>query len=293
MKHDVIEIQGLQKSYGPTQILKNLNWNIQAGQAIGLLARNGAGKSTLFETILGLQDADGGQVRIFGEDIKKMSDATRAKIGFVPQNPDLYGWLSPRMMLQYFENFYPRWNRNRVESLLHRWDLHDIGERLICTLSPGQKQRLSIIRAVAHDPELLILDEPAASLDPGARREFLREIVDILTQQETTLLYSTHILSDLERVAMDCAFMAHGKIQLQAPLDALHEQVFHVNLSQSEAQALQGIGVRLLKQSQITSTGMRALLWFEHGQMQSARSKFPHLHLENITLEDFFIEVTA
>jgi ABC-2 type transport system ATP-binding protein len=224
MKPIVVDISAISKSFGSQAVLRQLDWQLEQGSVIGLLGRNGAGKSTLMECLLGLRETDGGTVRLFGEPAGNLSDAARARIGYVPQKSELFEWLTPLQMLAYFKALYPRWNEAKVQGLLQRWGFGpDLLDKQIGRLSGGEKQRLSIIRALAHEPELLVLDEPVASLDPAGRRDFLRELVDGVLERDTTVIFSTHILSDLERVALDVAFLQDGRITLQSQLDSLLE----------------------------------------------------------------------
>jgi ABC-2 type transport system ATP-binding protein len=214
-----VEIEGLTLAYGRRQVLQDLQWRLDPGQVVGLLGRNGAGKTTLLEALLGLRDASAGSVHLFGQPAARLDDAARARIGYVPQQSDLFEELRAEELLAYFRSFYPRWNAAKVQGLLERWAVpRDIP---IGRMSGGQQQRLSLIRALAHEPELLVLDEPVASLDPLARRDFLRELVERVLDRGTTVVFSTHILSDLERVAFNVAFLREGRIALQSPLDEL------------------------------------------------------------------------
>ena len=181
-----------------------------------------------------MRQPQAGEALLFGEPARSPSDATRARIGYVPQQADLFEDLTAPQLLDYFRSFYPRWNGEKVQQLLGRWDI-PLKQR-IGSLSGGQQQRLSIIRALAHEPELLILDEPVAALDPLARRDFLRELVEQVLERGTTVVFSTHILSDLERVAAEVAFMRGGRIALQAPLDELLDQTRAVTGRSSKAQ---------------------------------------------------------
>jgi ABC-2 type transport system ATP-binding protein len=217
-------MSSVSKFFGSRHVLDRLDWQVMPGQVIGLLGRNGAGKSTLLECMLGLREADAGSVSLFGEDVANLSEGARARIGYVPQKSDLFDWLTPVQMLDYFQAMYPRWNTAKVEGLLPRWGFDPLmRNKQIKKLSGGEQQRLSIIRALAHDPDLLILDEPVSALDPVGRRDFLRELVDQVIERGTTVVFSTHILSDLERVAFDLAFLKDGRIVLQGQADALLE----------------------------------------------------------------------
>ncbi len=217
-----VEIEGLTLAYGRQPVLQGLQWRLDPGQVVGLLGRNGAGKTTLLEALLGLRDASAGSVQLFGQPAARLDDATRARIGYVPQQSDLFEELRADELLAYFRSFYPRWNEAKVQGLLERWAVpRDIPAG---RMSGGQQQRLSLIRALAHEPELLVLDEPVASLDPLARRDFLRELVEQVLDRGTTVVFSTHILSDLERVAFNVAFLREGRIALQSPLDELLDE---------------------------------------------------------------------
>jgi len=216
-----LRLQGLDVAFGAQRVLQGLDWSLPTGQVVGLLGRNGAGKTTLIEALLGLREPDAGTALLFGQPVAQLSDAARARIGYVPQRSDLFEWLTADQLLAYFRSFYPRWNTAKVDGLMSRWDI--ARDKPISKLSGGQQQRLSIVRALAHDPELLVLDEPVASLDPAGRRDFLSELVEQVVDRRTTIVFSTHILSDLERVALDVAFLTGGRIALHAPLDELLE----------------------------------------------------------------------
>jgi len=265
-------------------VLKGLDWQLLPGQVVGLLGRNGAGKTTLLETLLGLRQPQSGAVRLFGEDVARLSDEARARIGYVPQNSDLFESFTPAQLMAYFKSFYPRWNEARVEGLLSRWDI--TRDKPIRKLSGGQKQRLSIIRALAHEPDLLVLDEPVASLDPVGRRDFLRELVEQVLDRGTTVVFSTHILSDLERVAFNLAFLSEGRIALQAPLDELLEQVRAFTGSVSELAALFArLNAQPLKRTPLEAGRERVLARLPAGVAAPADA-------QAVNLEDLFAELT-
>jgi ABC-2 type transport system ATP-binding protein len=272
-----VQATGLHLAYGSTPVLQGLDWQLLPGQVVGLLGRNGAGKTTLLETLLGLREPQAGTVRLFGQRAGQLDDATRARIGYVPQSSELFEELTPDQLLAYFRSFYPRWNSAKVESLLTRWQLPR--SQLIGRLSAGQQQRLSIIRALAHEPDLLVLDEPVASLDPLARRDFLRELVEQVLDRGTTVVFSTHILSDLERVAFNVAFLNKGRIALQAPLDELLSDVLALSGPEPTLSALVAQpGVQLLARQ-----GERWLLRGVHKQALPSG-----VLAQPVSLEDLF-----
>lgn len=291
MSVPLLQASSLTKHVGGQPVLNALDWQVRPGQVIGLLGRNGAGKSTLLECLLGLRERDGGTVTAFGEAVGDLSSAARARIGYVPQASDLFEWMTAHQMLAYFEALYPRWNGGRVAQLLARWGFDGLMcGKPISKLSGGEKQRLSIIRALAHDPELLVLDEPVSALDPVGRRDFLRELVDDVIERGTTVVFSTHILSDLERVALDVAFLKDGKIALQGGLDELLESARRVS-----GPAALLVPVKVDGELRRTSTpdGMvHVITGAANAGLLALAAREPALRLEPLSLEDLFVEVT-
>ena len=290
MKPSIVEITGLHKAFAGQQVLQGIDWTIAPGKVIGLLGRNGAGKSTLLECLLGLREADVGASVLFGEPVTALSEQARAGIGYVPQKSELFEWLTPLQLLDYFKALYPRWNAAKVDGLMQRWGFGgEMANKQIGKLSGGEKQRLSIIRALAHHPSLLVLDEPVASLDPVGRRDFLHELVDSVIERDTTVIFSTHILSDLERVALDVAFLQGGKITLQAPLDELLESTHRIT---GTGAALSRLSFSDEIRRQQDANGGVSILARLSGAEAAALRAGPELRVETLSLEDLFVEVT-
>ena len=281
------ELAGVTLAYSQgAPVLHHLDWRLLPGQVVGLLGRNGAGKTTWLEALLGLREPQAGTVQLFQQPAALLNDTCRARVGYVPQQSDLFEAFTASQMLAYFKSFYPRWNESKVEGLMSRWDIDR--HKRISKLSGGQQQRLSIIRALAHDPDLLVLDEPVASLDPAGRRDFLSELVEQVLERGTTVVFSTHILSDLERVAFNLAFMHGGRIALQAPLDDLLDEVRVLSGSTAEVQALlQRIGAQSLKRTPLAAGRERVMARLPPGTELPAGAL-----AERVTLEDLFMELT-
>ena len=230
MNDAAIELRGIVKSYGKKQVLTGLDLAVPRGSVLGLLGTNGAGKTTLIKCALGLIRPQQGEARLLGEDSWNLSAEAKARIGYVPQVVNLYPWMKVRHLIDYTAAFYPNWNHDLVARLAEEWDIPC--EDRIGPLSVGQLQKVAILLALGHNPDLLILDEPAASLDPLARRQFLQVIIDLAEPGKRTVLFSTHITSDLERVADRVAILKSGRIAWQGLLEDLKEQT-HVNLEDS------------------------------------------------------------
>lgn len=281
-------LRGLGLAYGKHVVLKDLDWQLLPGQVVGLLGRNGSGKTTLLEALLGLREPQRGQVSLFGQAVSRLDDVRRERIGYVPQQSDLFPDFTPLQLLAYFRSFYPRWNQAKVDGLMSRWAVP--GDTVISKLSGGQQQRLSIIRALAHEPDFLVLDEPVASLDPAGRRDFLRELIDQVLDRGTTVVFSTHILSDLERVALDLAFLQNGRIHLQAPLDVLLDRVRSVSGSAEQLRAMleRAKGATVLRQRALNPGRERWLLQLPEGSSTEDCA----VQLEPVNLDDLFEELT-
>jgi ABC-2 type transport system ATP-binding protein len=187
------------------------------------MGTNGAGKSTLIKCLLGLLHPDTGQSRVFGFDALDLPPSAKSRLGYVPQVVYLYPWMKVRHAMAYTASFYEHWDHDWTNELVARWRI-PLDQR-VQTLSTGQLQTVAIVLALGHRPELLVLDEPVASLDPVARRDFLRSLLELTSGGEQTVLFSTHISSDLERVATHVAILRDGRIAHFSELDDLKDRV--------------------------------------------------------------------
>jgi ABC-2 type transport system ATP-binding protein len=214
-----IEVDHLSLSYDGVTVLHDIHLAITRGAVVGLVGRNGAGKSTLLRCVVGLSVPQLGQARLMGDAALELRDATREQLGYVGQQPDLLGWLTVWEHVRYIGSFYKGFSEHRARDLMIRLGL---GEgRRVSQLSVGDAQKLSIVLALAHDPSIVIMDEPVASLDPMTRREFLRALFDREDGAERTVLLSSHLLTDLERVVSHLCFIREGQVQWFGERDAI------------------------------------------------------------------------
>jgi ABC-2 type transport system ATP-binding protein len=214
--------QQLVHTYEGQNVLGGIDLALTPGSVLGLIGRNGAGKSTLIRAMLGLLEPTSGSAFVFGEPALTLSDGAKSRIAYVPQQPEALAWLTAAQMLDFVGRFYPRWDAPFAKAMLERWQIQP--NKLLAKLSPGERQRVDLIRAFSSQPQLLVLDEPAAALDPVARRELLRELAVRAGESGTTVLFSTHIVSDLERVASEVAFLHCGKLLLRCGVDDTKER---------------------------------------------------------------------
>ena len=231
-----IELRGLRKYYTAgfirrrrKEVLRGIDLDIQPGTITGLLGRNGAGKSTLIRCLLGLLKVSEGSCRLYGEDSWLAPPHVRKRIGYVPQTMAGYTWMRVDQILDYTAAYFDRWDQELADELLRQAEIDNWSR--VSRLSEGEKQKVSIIMAVAHDPDLLILDEPVASLDPTSRREFIEMILDRFINKDKTVLFSTHITSDIERLAARVVLLRDGEIVLHDDLDTLKDNVCRLHLT--------------------------------------------------------------
>ena len=219
----VIETHNLSKSYKGVEALKDLNLKVEQHSIFGFLGPNGAGKTTTIKLLLGLARPTGGAATIFGKDIQKDSVSIRRKIGYLAQDPRYYESMTARETLRFTARFFYTGPKaaieERIQETLELVGLDDKADRSIKGFSGGERQRLGIAQAQINYPDLLILDEPAASLDPQGRRDVL-EVMERL-RKYSTIFYSTHILDDVQRVSDTVAILNHGELVAQAPIAEL------------------------------------------------------------------------
>ncbi len=215
---NLLELRGLTKRY-PAFTLEPLDLDLPAGAITGLVGANGAGKSTLMKLLLGLLPADGGTITLFGRSHDLADPALKARIGFVQESPTPYPNLTVKDLGALVGPFYPTWDAKRYRELCERFELPM--KRAFYKLSQGTRMKTALALALSHHAELLLLDEPTSGLDPLARREVLDLLLEVIQDEHRAVLFSTHITSDLDRVADHVAFLRAGKLVLQGTKDDL------------------------------------------------------------------------
>jgi len=225
----IIQMRNISRRFGKIQALDNLDLDIKRGQIVGLLGANGAGKSTLLRHIIGLYLADAGQCITFDTDAAKLGPKELGRIGYVHQEGELLEWMTTKQLIRYVSTYYDTWNHELEEKYIADFDI-SLKSR-VGTLSPGQRQKLAILLSIGFEPELLILDEPASGLDPIARSRFLDLLLHIIQDENRTVIISSHILSDVEKVIDHTVIMSDGKILCDCSFDALREKFTRFTLT--------------------------------------------------------------
>lgn len=224
----VIKVKKLSKVFQSNHALQDINLDIAPGSVVGVLGPNGCGKTTFFKHIIGLLQPSRGGVEVFGTDAMQLDAAQTARIGYVSQQSELLDWLTVGETINFTQAHYLRWDEELAQRLLEDFKLKD--NQKVGGLSVGQKQRLSIVLGVSHRPELLILDEPAASLDPVVRQDFLDLLMELIQDPSRTILISSHILTDVQKIIDKVLIIDQGQVHCFQDLDDLREEYYSVNL---------------------------------------------------------------
>lgn len=228
MNESGISVKNVRKAFGAHLVLEDVSFEIPAGQTFALLGRNGAGKTTLIRILLGLLPSDGGEVRVAGCDPVADAIELRRRVGYLAEDQVMYGWMTPVELCRFLQPFYPTWEAKLADEYLDRFELPR--HTRISRLSKGQSVKLGLTVALAHRPQVSILDDPALGLDPIARKEFNRDLIEHLQAAGRTVLYSSHLLDEVEAVADSVAILDQGRIVRHAATDALREAVKRIVL---------------------------------------------------------------
>src|SRR5687767_4114905 len=213
----VIEISQLTRRFGAKTALDSVSLSVPRGAVYGLVGANGAGKTTLIKHILGLLRAESGTVRVFGLDPVAQPVGVLSRIGYLSEENDLPAWMTINDLIRYTRALYPGWDDAYTEQLREMFALDPAAR--IKTLSKGQKARAGLLIALAYRPELLLLDEPSSGLDPIVRRDILAAVIRTIAHEGRTVLFSSHLLDEVEEVADHVTMIRAGRIVLSAPLE--------------------------------------------------------------------------
>lgn len=290
MPSPIILAEELSKRFGDRTILNAVSVAAERGEVIGVLGKNGAGKTTLLELLLGFGPPSSGFAFLFGEKSTEISDAVKSKIGFVPQQDELVDFLVGRQQLALAASGYGSWDPVLAARLSSEWGIPL--EQRIQSMSVGERQKLSLLVALAHRPELLVLDEPVASLDPVARRAFLQQIAEISADGERTVLFSSHIVSDLERIADRVWILKDGALAWCGELDTLRESVVRLHIRSRRALP-ETLSIPETMSSHVDGAGatVAVMRWQPTQRDALARRLDAQIEVENLGLEEIFLEM--
>lgn len=303
-----IQCEGLSKAFGKFVALDHLDLGVPAGAIFGFLGPNGAGKTTTLRLLAGLTRPSAGKVWVNGKEVSGNSLELRSAIGYLPESPAYYNWMTGREFLWFTAELYGLDRQTagrRAGELLERVNLQEAAERRIKGYSRGMQQRLGLAQALMNRPKVLLLDEPASALDPMGRREML-ETINALRGQ-TTVFLSTHILGDVERVCDTVGIVRRGKLLALGSIAELRAKrqgaMFEVECEQDMGAFAAGLAsVPWVKSAQIISHQERRVLQVQAGDMEKAKGGLPRLVADSgltllryqlvvASLEDIFVDI--
>lgn len=220
----MITVKNLHKTFKSFHALKGIDLRVRKGEIYGFIGHNGAGKSTTMNILTGLSRPTSGECLVNGKDVSSIHHPCELHIGYLPEEPKFYPWMTAYETLEYLGNSpVHKASKERINEMLEWVGLAQASRRRVGGFSRGMKQRLGIGAALIHDPELLILDEPSSALDPEGRSDVLRLIKD-LKNMGKTVFFSTHILDDVERVCDTVGMLASGKLVMEKPLTEIQKE---------------------------------------------------------------------
>jgi ABC-2 type transport system ATP-binding protein len=304
---EAIRCEDLSKHFGRFVALAGLSLGVGRGGVFGLLGPNGAGKTTTLRLFTGLTHPTSGRVWVAGEEVSHSSLRLRSRVGYLPESPAFYGWMTGREFLRYVGELYglsPLEAGRRAGELLEQVHLSEAADRRVRTYSRGMSQRLGLAQALVCRPEVLFLDEPASALDPMGRRDMLETIARLRGQ--TTIFVSTHILSDVERVCDHAAIINRGRLVAAGSISELRSQrrpVFELEFDEG-GESMRGrlAGISWVKSVDYVRRGSRQVIRVELSEVQPAKREMPRLVYESglmlrrlelveASLEDVFMEL--
>lgn len=232
MTDPAIELHSVKKKFGKREVLVDVNLRVEKGEIFAFLGRNGAGKTTTIHILLGLLKREGGEVRVLGLDPDKEALEIRRRVGYMAEDQTMFGWMRIDEILGFLEPFYPTWDQETVNRYIQAFELPL--KQQIKSLSKGQNARLALLLALAHKPELVILDDPTLGLDPIMRKELLRDVIDHLQGRGVTVFFSSHLLYEIEPVADKVAILDKGKIVCLEETERLRDSVKRLIISNED-----------------------------------------------------------
>jgi len=307
---EAIGCENLTKTFGNVVALNGLSLQVDQGVAFALLGPNGAGKTTALRLFTGITNPSSGRIWVAGEDISGRSLRLRSKVGYLPESPAFYGWMTGREFLTFTGELYGQ-SRGvsiaRAGELIQQVDLQEAAGRHVKTYSRGMQQRLGLAQALMNRPEVLFLDEPASALDPMGRRDMLAAVQRL--KGETTVFLSTHILADVERVCDRVAILNHGRLVALGSLEELRSRqqssIFELEFDEDGASFVPSVtGLPWIRAINLRERNGRRVLQLDVADVELAKHTLPGLvfnsgltpiryELTSTSLEDIFVGLVS
>jgi ABC-2 type transport system ATP-binding protein len=283
----VFETCGLSKRFGSVTALDGIDLKVRRPSITGLLGKNGSGKTTLLQHLMGLQLPTQGSVTTLGRSSAELGHDQLVHIGYVPQEIRLLDWMTVEQHLRYVSCFYSKWDREREQRLLDELELDPV--TVVGTLSTGNMQKLAIILAVCHHPELLILDEPVSTLDPIVRGRLLEFLLEMLREDQTTILVSSHVLRDVEKIVDWVICLDEGQVITDAALDELKDRYAEWRVVSTTSDLPESFSEPYVMSQEIAGRQARLLVRQAGSELDAFRSAYGvEVSARSLNLEEMF-----
>ncbi len=292
MSETAIQINGLVKYFGGRSVLKGIDLAIPKGSIYGLLGRNGVGKTTMIRILLGLDSPTRGSTTLLGQDSQALTSQSKARVGYVAEGHHLIQAYRVKRLIQLCRSLSPTWNEPFFNHLVKTFQLPL--DRRVKALSAGMRAQLNLALAMAADPDILILDDPTLGLDTVARRQFLELAIDLIQKDDKTILFSSHILADVERIADRVGVLVNGSLVVDCALETLKQRVTQVRVIFKESPPP---SIPLTDVIRCHTEGREVLLtaanWTDQKRAMVEALGPTECCVESMSLEDIFLECTG
>lgn len=290
--NEILKVENLAKSFGRKKVLENFKMTIDKGKVYGLLGKNGEGKTTLIRVIMGVIPSDRGEVFYKGKKIGFQHTSYKREIGYIPEESIFFSWMTVKELLAFNSAFYPTWNSKKAEECLQRFSLD--GKTRIKNLSRGMKLKLGLIVALVSEPEFLILDDPTSGLDVPTRQDFLKDIIQEILEAGTTILFSSHLVHELEGIIDHLGILHGGRLILEEEFEKVKNSTKRVRLAFDNPApasfAIQGI---LREQRNRNRSELVIYPWDEEKKAVLEALNPSQMEIESMSLEEIFVSFVS
>ena len=283
-----VEVIGLTKRYGRTTVVDDLSLAIQRGAVYGLIGPNGAGKSTTLKSLMGLLKTSGGKISVLGQDIVSDFHTIKSKIGYVPETHHIYRWMKVGRVIEFTRSFYPTWKDDFCSEMMELLDLSP--DKKVKHLSKGMLAKLGLLLAVSHEPELLILDEPLSGLDPIVRDEFIDGVLKTICQRDTTVIFSSHTIGDIQRLANQVGVLFAGRLLVNGSVNEILDAAKQIRVVTTIEGQLNSVPNSTIYQKVRGREVLLTVSDFSPVMVERLRqeNELEHVSVDGVNLEDFF-----
>ncbi|MBN1880251.1 ABC transporter ATP-binding protein [bacterium] len=286
MNESIVKITNVAKQFGGIRAVDHLNLTVSRGSVVALLGPNGAGKTTTIRMMLDLLRPDSGTIEVIGMNPRTHAKAIRQRCGYVPERPRMIPWMTIRKIMDFTAPFYPTWDPAYSSALLSRLKLNE--NQKIRNLSRGEEARLALLLGLAFKPELLILDDATSGIDPAARRDILENVIQVIHEAGTTIIFATHLLHEIEGLADEAVFLIDGTIKYAGRMDDIKQSFKRViawsdvSLTDIPPGATVVTGKKTGPHTEWMIKGFRNEAW------QKLMSEH-HLEIQDVSLEEIYL----